>query len=222
MKIVVATAWDELYQPLADIAVPIMENYCKRHGYTLAAWKGGYHTNESDLLGYGDRCKVTMYKAFYDVCDAFVWLDVDTVIMNSALPVIKPMYAEMGPSFLWTYDVNGPCSGFFYARCIPKVHMFLSNAQHKSVAMVDDKNPLGQAIQDGMKAVGSTMPGLEVSREITSCKDAGHCYFDYDYYGWGAYKHIGQYEPGDWLVTFPSVPLERRIELMAQYAKEAK
>lgn len=217
MKIVVATAWNELYQPLADIAVPLMERYCERHGYDFAPGKGLYKTDESDLLNYGDRCKVTMYKSLYDRYDAYVWLDVDCLVMNSEVSAVRDAV-----DFQWSCDVNGPGSGWFWATCVPDVHLLLHRAQHRSVEMASPEHPLGRAIQDGLNEVGQRQPTRLDYKHCLRGKEVGHCYWDYDYYGWGRYKHIGQYEPGDWLCTFPAVPLDQRIELMKKYAKDAK
>lgn len=214
MKLVIATAWNDAYQPMADISVPLMQRYCERHGYDLAAWEGGYHTNEVDLLTYGDRVKIHMYKRLYDSYDAFVWIDVDTLIMDPRHEIWRPH------SFLWTYDPTGPVSGFFVARCNEDAHMFLHQAQHKSVEMKSEIEPCGVAIQDAMRKL-MVLPPFKRIQVCVPGKQVGHCYFDMGYYGWERYSKLSQYEKGDMMVTFPAVPVEQRIDLMKQWAQEA-
>lgn len=214
MKLVVATAWNEAYKPLADITVPLMQRYCEKHGYDLYLGENQYHTDMRDLLTYGDRCKIAIYKSLFDRYDAYCWLDVDCVVMNSDVPV--PLSGHV----YWSYDINGPTSGFFSALCTWQAHLFLHRSQHRSVEMADDEHKEGRAIQDAMQLVG-LVPPCDDYMTYSSAKEAGYCYFDAAYYGWERYKEMVQYEPGDWLVTAPSVPLDQRIEILRDLAARA-
>jgi hypothetical protein len=83
--------------------------------------------------------------------------------------------------------------------------------------------PTGQSDQETMVSLMNVPPFSQVfgPQNCVSGKEAGHC-FDYSEIGWPpAYNYLGNYEPGDWIITFPASPIERRIELLREYAAKA-
>lgn len=209
MKIAITTAWDETYDPIVQITLPRMAEYCTRRGYDLRAYPNRFTLDPSDLFVYGDRCKLQIYKDLYEEkkWDAIVWLDIDCLITNPGKSIDH--WAESFP-FTWSYDVSGPLSGLTIARTDPAVHMWLNAVQHKCVELKSERAPNGESDQVAMRQLMLYPPYDFARAGLVACKDIGHC-FDYSLYGWERYNRLGNWEPGDWIFTVPGLPLEQRI-----------
>lgn len=254
-RVAIITCYDEGYAPIADVTLPIMQRYATKHGYGLHI--GKYHTDPARLLSYGDRLKIALYNEQYDVHDIICFLDIDVLVMNSEVKIEDVLIKRCAslPSevyhtsyegavvrgtehrpFLWTYDPNGPCSGFWIARCIPDVHLVLNHIRNAcpgagKVSVREDLGPPhsvtlqlephGSSDQMMMRSLMNIPPFSSVLKHCVSGKEAGHC-FDFRELGWPeAWDHFGHYEPGDYLLTFPSSPMERRLELLKLNAEKA-
>lgn len=230
MRVGIITAFNERYAPIADITLPIMKAYAEKHGYALHV--GAYHEDATRLKTYGDRMKIELYNRHYDAHDVLVWLDIDVLIMNSDVTIEE----RLGDyPFVWSYDVNGPCSGFWIARCTPMVKLALDavagNAPNRGKIMTREDmgpphrvivqlEPHGSSDQDEMTRLMNIPPFNAIFGYCLSGKELGHTFL-YDRLGWHNYKEIGDYSPGDWMLTFPSEPLEDRIEFMREWAEKA-
>lgn len=229
MKTAIVTAFNEAYAPIADVTLPLMKLYADRHGYGLHL--GRYHENPAQLKTYGDRGKIDLYLKQYDTHDTLMWLDIDVLILNHDLKIEDVI--EDRP-FVWSYDCNGPCSGFWIAKCVPEVAMMFNkvaeeamlgrsviarelSAPHRVSVQFE---PHGTSDQMMMRELMNLPPYREVLQHCLSSKQVGHCY-DYRILKWPeAYDYMGNYEDGDWLYTLPSVELQRRKILLARKAKE--
>ncbi len=80
--------------------------------------------------------------------------------------------------------------------------------------------PHGSSDQDEMTRLMSIPPFSKTFRYCVSSKEAGHTFL-YDRLGWHDYKEIGNYAPGDWLLTCPSEPLDERIKLLQEWSEKA-
>lgn len=234
MKVALVTAFDEAYLPLARISLPIMRDYCTKHGYSLV--QGAYKTENVDVLEYGDRGKIKIYKDLYAQYDLVCWMDIDLLIMNSEIRLenLITLPYETLP-FLWTYDVAGPCSGFWVAQTVPPVYLMLEKVQQKAAetsnlivrenynphSVTIGVEPRGTSDQTTMRSLMSIPPYSHVLRHCVSGKSVGHCYLYADY-GWEQYNDLGNYEEGDFMLTFPSLPLEQRLAKMTEWARFAK
>ena len=136
MRIAITSAWNRAYQPIADITVPVMVEYAKKHGYSFRGWPDRYHTDEArdpSFLTFGDRAKLQIYKDLYNDFDVIVWLDVDTLVTNPEKRIEDILGAR---PFVWSVDHHGPLSGFTIARCIPPVHLALNTVLHRGRCVV--------------------------------------------------------------------------------------
>lgn len=235
--IALITAWDEKYASLGEVARPLIERYCARHGYD--AFIGEYHTNPANLQTYGDRLKVEMYNRRYaDGYDMVCWLDIDVIVMNSEIRIEDVVgryqvgyglaFTTEPRRFTWSHDSNGPLSGFWIARCVPEVRNFLNQAVQKSLEMTStivrigtepatvttQFEPYGVSDQTGMRAIMHMPPHRDVAQHCLPGKDVGHCYEP----GRDPYM---DYEPGKWLITFPGLPLDVRLAKMKEWARLA-
>lgn len=222
MKIGLLTCWNELYAPVAQIAVPIMKAYCKRHGYELIAGEF-YHDNPGEewRMSRGDLCKSSMFLQSAEHFDVLMWLDVDSIIMNHFIKVEDVLGCDhMPPSkgcpkWLWTGNTDGPMSGFWIARTTPLVkawvHRFAFACAYE----------YGGGDQYAMREVAKWFPydRLTGGDNIVYGREAGHCFAPEVGCPPGMEDTI-IYQPGDWIVTFPGLDIARRIDLMAQYAEK--
>ena len=227
LRVALLTCFDDKYAPLAEVSLPNFERYCKRHGYQLV--QGYYHTDPSELKTYGDRGKIDFFNQLYDAHDIVMFLDIDALIMNQAIRIEEQLH---GLPFIWTYDVNGPCSGFWIARCTQDVYMTLNTVRNRApqegnVRPVYDPGPpakttlemepFGQSDQKTMVKMMNEPPYDRILRNCFPGNDLGHCY-PREVMKWPEhFPNLNDYTPGDWLVTFPSVPLDERLRLMKEY-----
>ena len=203
---------------IAMVTTPVMHLYCVRNGYTFLPFKGKFHLDKErdpSLLSYGDRIKIQIYKDLYltNEYDAIAWLDVDCLITNME----KRLEDILGDRpFLWTYGPIGPLSGFTIARCIAKTHLFLHCVQHRAAEDASPLAPGGRSDQDTMRYFMTMPPYREVAENLVSCKEAGHCFIP-EMYGWEQYAWLCGWEQGDFVLTFPSIPIDDRLELLKHY-----
>lgn len=232
-RICLFTMIDKAYERIAEITFPNFAAYCGKHGYKFEV--GAYHTDPRKMDTYGDRGKTIVFDKLFNDFDIMMFLDADALVMNSDIR-IEDVLGDR--PFLWSHHWNGPCSGFWIARNIPKVYVAITEVRNRAPFLgnvrpihvegppsktVLEMEPHGQSDQETMRTLMTMPPYDEVfgNGNCVSGKEAGHC-FDYRAIGWPALgDYLGHYEPGDWLLTFPSIPLERRIELLREAALRA-
>jgi len=214
MRAALVTAWDELYDPIADVTTPIMHRYCLQHDYVFLPSRGKFHLDperDPSFLTYGDRAKLTIYESLYELdYDLVVWMDVDTLITNPKI-LLEDIIGTR--PFLWTYGPSGPLSGFTMARTLPEVHCFLHHVKHLAADMRSEHDPTGWSDQNTMRHLMNLPPYDAVAQNIVSCKEAGHC-MPVEPYGWEKYRRMVEWEHGDFLYTVPSIPLDERLDML--------
>lgn len=77
MKIIMCTEYGGNYAAIAGYTIPIMREYCERHGYKLRVLVLEGTGNE-----YSYRKHEFFTELFRDECDAIFYLDVDAIITN--------------------------------------------------------------------------------------------------------------------------------------------
>lgn len=230
MKVCLITAFNHAYADIADITLAPMKLYCDRHGYGLEI--GHYREDPNDLMNWGDRGKWGLFQSWFDKYDIIMWLDVDTLIMNHDIRVEAVIPRNV--PFIWTHDYSGPCSGFWIARTTPQVAITVNKIRDEAVngrdviakfadnpkRTVVQFEPYGASDQATMIRLMNIPPHNQVLQYCVPLKEAGHC-FDFRALGVPEmYDYIGNYEPGDWLYTIPSLPLPERTRLLAAKAVE--
>jgi hypothetical protein len=234
VKTALITVQNDLYKPIGEITLPLMTRYCERRGYHFRC--GQYHTNPSDLPTYGDRGKVELFNRFYlQGYDYVMFLDLDVVIMNSDMPVQTMLGFR---PFLWTYDHNGPLSGFWIAKCEPQVYMTMNAIKNGApaagkISVTEDVGPPhgvnlrlephGASDQMMMRSLMNIPPFGEVLGEHNCLPggQVGHTYPREVMKLPKEFPNINDYYEGAFCVTFPGVPLQERIELCRQWAERA-
>ena len=178
--------WNEAYAPLAEIAIPNWTEYCKRHGYALTVYPGFFHLDPSRPETYGDKCKFELYYDLRGHCDIVMFLDIDALIMNQDVRVQDVLLRPCGSAslinghrrFLWTYDDNGPCSGFWIARTDELTERHLRYAYERAARQSNIRNgviePNGISDQDSMRDIMNVPPFAETFGECFFAQSVGH------------------------------------------------
>jgi hypothetical protein len=206
------TAWNDLYSGLASIAAPIMQQYCAKNGYTLLC--GAYHDRaetQNDRVTRGDLCKAGMYRQHCNDYDLLCWLDIDSVVMNHSVRV-EDILGDR--DWLWTHSTDGPLSGFWIARTTPLIRKWV---ERFSFACAYE---YGGGDQYAMEIISQRQPYRFIG-DATHCvpaKTAGHCFEGVP----DDLAIYGQYQPGDFVITFPALDIATRLEKMLHYATMVK
>lgn len=228
MKCCIITNFNHKYAPIADVTLPLMKLYADKWGYNLEI--GLYEEDPAKPLKWGDRGKWALYSSWRKSFDVIMWLDVDVLIMNHDITIEERSRAP----FVWSYDHNGPCSGWWIARTTANIEVMASkirnegsvgrscvtSTQQYPARTVLQFEPNGRSDQDVMRDLMTMPPYSHLLKNCISLKEAGHC-FDFRAMDLPReYDYLGNYEPGDWLYTVPSLPLDVRLKLLAAKALE--
>lgn len=206
------SAWNQLYLPLASIAAPIMQAYCNRHGYTFL--HGQYHDRaetQHDRTTRGDLCKAGMFLQHYRDFDILAWLDIDSIIMNHDVKLEDILEDRQ---WIWTCNTDSPLSGFWIARTTPIIRKWV---ERFSFACAYE---YGGGDQYAMRIIMGWPPYTFIAdeRHCVPAKVAGHCFEGIP----DDLAIYGQYQPGDFVITFPSLDIATRLEKMLQYATQVQ
>lgn len=223
-RVVIFSLWNDKYAPLADIARPNWAAYAARHGYALCFYPGLYHEDPSRPETFGDKGKFQCYYDLRGHADVVMFLDIDSLFMNMdvtveetlsnptvnqiALRQMADTFRPLNP-FLWTYDDNGPLSGLWIARTDDTTEKHLrfayTFAARERNVRHDVIEPNGISDQDAMRALMNVPPFRDTFQHCYPAADVGHCFEQ-------------NYEPGKWIITFPGIPVEQKLERMRKYA----
>jgi len=205
-RVCVISYWNDKYAPLAEIVRPNWKRYCEKHGYALRFYPGEYHEDTTRPQTFGDKGKFRLY---YDVrghCDIVMFLDIDSLFMNHDIRVEDVVGFGR---FFWTFDANGPLSGLWIAKTDEITESHLRHAYERAAIENNVRHgkiePNGISDQDSLRDIMNVPPFKETFRYCLDAKEWGHCYPE-------------NYEPGKWIVTFPGMSVEQKLEGMKKYA----
>lgn len=205
-----------------------MQQYCDRHGYAFL--RGQYHDRaetQYDRTTRGDLCKAGMFLQHQHEFDILAWLDIDSIIMNHEVELEGMMQFTVGRhdmatnrhvledrQWLWTHNTDGPLSGFWIARTTPLIRKWV---ERFSFACAYE---YGGGDQYAMEIISQRQPYRFIgdSTHCVPAKTAGHCFEGVP----DDLAIYGQYQPGDFIITFPAMDIATRLEKMLRYAAMVK
>ena len=226
MKVAIVSAGSPDYADLVAVTQPSRNAYAQKHGYH--SW---YFEVDKKR---GDACKRDAYEALWGRgYDVMVWMDLDSVVMNSAIGVGDicgtwmgwrltgptgfegEQWAE-GTHFLWGYDHGGPNSGVYIVRFTEEGRHWMDRAY---ATMLEN----GLADETAMEILATTYPFKDYVR---ACPGVVLNSYDYRFYGWDRYsldyqRKMNLYEPGRWVLHMPGYPNEVRIPELKRRLVEA-
>lgn len=106
---IIITGFNDAQAPLAELTVPLMRDYAKRH-------KLGFRCAHFDAIGkeaYWQKILLTL-QAFDEGFDRVFWLDVDQAITN---PETEPWGSEFIPKFAASRDWGSDAGGEDFSMC---------------------------------------------------------------------------------------------------------
>lgn len=123
MKTLVFTAHDEAYKPLADLTVPRMHDYAKRHSYEFTCYTEPFFDIPNGIYWSGVLGAAPNLEEY----DRVMYMDCDQLITNPALSVedlIGPATSGFHASRDWGNDATEPwqfsmCGFVAHKDCIP-------------------------------------------------------------------------------------------------------
>jgi hypothetical protein len=200
-KIALLTIYTDEFQPLANIVLPNMMDYCSKHNYTLYA----FNVNSIES-GYK---KIEKILSVIEEVDAMLCLDLDTFITNHNITVGS--FLDDEHDFYICKDVNGINAGSFIVKNTAWARKFLRLIHDHRVVYENEQNAIEYLIikEDKVKI----LPHPSINSYI------------YELYkpGWGV---IGDriiskpsHEEGDWrnsdfILHLPGMTLDKRVEIL--------
>lgn len=218
MKVAIVSAGSSDYLDLAEVTQPTRAAYAAKWGYDCFYFEVAKER--------GDACKRDAFEALWGRgYDVMVWMDLDSVVMNSDVRVEDivgeymldvtgyPGFQTVSVAhFLWGYDHGGPNSGVYIVR-------FSSEGRHWMDRAYATMLENGLADETAMEILATTHPFKEWVR---ACPGTVLNSYDYRYYGWEKYTHeINAYAPGRFVLHMPGYPNEVRIPELKRRLAEA-
>ena len=212
MNFAIVTAHNTTYQPLADITWNQNKRlYAERWGYDAIAKIDEYKYDVSQISFERTELIINLLES-----GKYDWIHAcgcDTMITNFTIPLSD--IADNNYDFVIATDCYNINNDSFLARATPLTISWLKHIV--SIREEYANNPWydQQAMIDTIDMMGDRIKFVP-QRELNS--------YDYDQYP-GSVPHIykkdmfgndGQWQPGDFLIHWPGVSLERRLPLATQ------
>lgn len=203
MKIAVSILYTESWREMADIVLPNVLDYCKKHGYELRLM-GVSEPFDGFRKIYATKDLIGVYG--YDV----VWnLDLDAIITNSDIKIES--FLEDDKAMFICRDVNGYNGGSFIVQNSAGVFNFLDEL----ISYKGQKDI--HCEQDAIKRYVF----LNGDAKIRTLHHPSINSYLYELYPEIPPKthEEGQWQEGDFVLHLPGVGMEKRKEILKQYAK---
>ena len=206
MKILFTTFCSPEYAPLGDLVLPARINYCKKHGY-------GLHVQRTPVSDRGPGWdKTIILQTALQHADVVVWYGLDVLFMNQSFRVETILDQYPKASVILTTDFLGLNSDNMIFR-----------RDAWSAQLLAAVNTLGYpffkghiwAEQEALIRFISAPPYAEHIAWVP--QNTMNSYLN-DVYGRPT-EWPGHYQPGDWLIHLPGLPMPKRLELARKYLR---
>lgn len=201
----VLTHYTSSFKEIADITVPVMNNYCKKHNYTSSVkWTQQYDK-------YDGLYKLSQIMEICSDGDIAMVCDVDTLITNFDIKIED--FIKDGKDF---YVAQGWNMGVFIVRITPA-----------SIKLI---NHLFFWIKEGR--FNCEQDAFEFYMQMYLLSDATDIIDTVPHPCFNSYisklypevpqpvtKEQGEWFPGAFVLHLPALPLEQRINLMKEYSQ---
>lgn len=193
------------HQALADISVPNLEAYCKRHGYEMRI----IHI-ENDNYAYK---KHEAFKEWVqnDYFDILLYIDIDALIMNFNYKVED--FINDDECFCITADPNGLNGGVILLRNDTWGKLFNDFVLEQRNNYENEQN-----IYDAFREHES------VGRLITVKPHPSFNQYDYSLYieckDRIGREDLGDFKEGNFIIHFPALSIENKIAMMQEYKEK--
>lgn len=201
MKVAIITHFGGEYEALADIVVPILERYCKKHHYSLFVNKVGN--------GKYDFVRTKDARRLLDIYDLVFAPEIDLMITNLTIPI--GAFIDDKHSFFICKDVNGINGGSFIVKNTNYGKMFLDNTNNPIYGFKTEQNYWEVNAEDHPDVCILYHPSINSIP-----------YKHYHNYGYIKYEgqlepahEEGNWKPGDFIVHTPGLEFNKRVEILS-------
>lgn len=219
---------NDKYQPLADLTWEQNKvKYAQLHGYQYFCRTDNFH--EGSLIGYQ---KMWFLKDLLDAhpeVEWFWWTGTDTMITNFGTRIEDRI--DNTKHFMVCVDVNGINADSFLIRNTPEGRKFLDailaaeeecskhwDGEQRAIAVVLGFPVTGQYVNTAVDKFQITNEWKDIVKVLPQRYMNSFNYYLYHYkdhrdsLGWD-----GNWQIGDWLIHWPAINLEGRIQLYDFY-----
>lgn len=211
-RVCIFAAFNEAYQPLADIARPNWEAYALKHNYALRFYPRGFHLDPEHPQSYGDKNRFSWYYDLKGMCEIVVYLDIDSLFVNMEAKLewlIHPNISDYTRPFCWTYGEGGPMSGLMAMRTDDATEKHLRYAYEYAAANNNVRHgvvePNGLSDQDAMARLMNVPPFSSTFGHCVQAEGLGFCYPDTE-------------NPNPWIVTCRGGSIEEKLAVMKEWS----
>lgn len=201
MTIGVYTMHDVLFQPVADITLPVLRAYCERHGYPLTVAT----ERLSDQRVVWDKIPLLLENLHLN--DWSFFIEADILITNPEWTLEQFLFGNSSADIIVSDDINGMNFGVFFVRDSTEARVVLSDAWHMR----------------GRADIGSEQHALieacQGSERIRLVRVSQKLFNSYPYateYGMPATTE-GNWAPGDFAMHLPGMTVEKRVEVFERH-----
>lgn len=213
-RVLVLVLYAKNFQPLADVTLPNIKEYCKIHGYFCYSMVFDEYTSD---FGFH---KISMMQKIFDRGQAdIIWsLDLDCLITNMNVKVES--FVDPDYDMFITKDINGLNAGSFIVKNTENSRGLLKEIM---IMQGSEDNE-----QNAIERIYST-PAEWRDDKIKVLPHPSINSYLYSYYGphYGKIEYSetdilrqptheeGEWQSGDFMVHVPALPLELRIHILS-------
>ena len=156
MSTILYTAYDEKYKPLAQLTVPLMSEYAKRHDLDFD--RGGSALNTQDGIYWTKFVRALEHLRHYE---RVIWLDADQMITNQDFPITDTTFLPkfgFHVSKDWGFDAVEPwhfsvCGFVAHRDCIPLFEEVLTMEPGSRGKPFPEQEPMRQVVRKRIEGV---------------------------------------------------------------------
>ncbi len=191
MKVAVITIYNQGYKAVSDLTIPVMGEYCKRHGYSLLVYADP--DCERNICWHRATALMQNLHNF----DLLVWMDADSLITNHEIEL--PQFAQN--LITVAKDRNGINDGV----------MFVKGGEESRKLIQRIWNEDGTSMQDAMQKLYDK--DASVSQLIAVVPQQRFNAYLMEEYNLPK-ESLGNWSPGDFMLHLPALSMDRRVELI--------
>lgn len=199
MKVCVCTMYSPAYQALADISVPNMEEYAKRHGY-------GTHIIHVEDEKWAFK-KHEAFKELFDNGYDLIWYkDVDSIITNLTIPITT--FIDDSNSFFITMDATELNGGSVIIKNDSNGRRF-----NNLILGLRSKYQNEQNCYNILEGTDNYEDGIMVLPQQTINSYDHQLYPECDHLV--GHPELGDWCPGSLLLHTPALSIKKRVEVLS-------
>lgn len=215
MNITILTLYFDNYQPLADIVLPNLREYCRKHDYHF------YHYQEKnrDGVSYGfSKLELLLLVLYENKHDYIFVTDLDIFITNPEIKIES--FIDDQHDFFITEDVNGINAGSFIIRNTEWSKRWIEFILSQREGFANEQLVMQKFMW--LKKWRTKIKVLD-HPSINSYPYPEYLSEWKQFAGDAEYPthEEGNWQEGDFILHLPALSLERRIEIFSELKKES-